>query len=304
MEPNSTTAPKTVAQMLEEAKATRPDIFIPTKEWVNTERPLSPSSLKAFRKCPMNYIEYLIKPYDPSPAMILGSATDCMVLQPGRFEKEFEIMPTFDKRTKVGKEAYAEFFNNRKKGITYIDEQTYDKALNCAKSVYRNADAMYYIERLQKTQVKLNWKDPATGLNNTGYVDGASHPELEDAFILEFKTTRDASQYGFIKEAANLDYLMQPGGYTLGYKHSWYEFPDVVFISVETTAPYGVNVHRCDGKYIEMAQKEYLNTLLAFNWCLEHNEWHKTYDFFRFKAAEDIHTYHRMEIPAWVKPKF
>lgn len=289
--------PLTVAQKIEAFKKEDPEIlFKPTKEWINENRPISPSSGKAFRKSPQHYLEYLQTPYVPTPAVILGKAVDVAILEPEKFEDQFFLLPDINLRTNAGKEEKAQLIELNQ-GKTLITVDQYDTAMFCAKSAWQNKTARYYLDRLVKTQLKLSWKDPASEFKNVGYVDGASDPNDQDFFYLELKSAADASTNKFIRDAQNFDYIMQPGGYTLGAKYSRFEFPDIVYLVVETKSPYPVNVLRCDSKYIEKAQNEYLNTLLAIKYCINNDLWHQSYDFL-------CEPYNTMETPGYFKPKY
>jgi hypothetical protein len=65
---------------------------------------LSYSALKAFAKSPNHYLQYVNREFVETPAMVLGSALHCAVLEPNEYGKRYTIAPKFDRRTKAGKE--------------------------------------------------------------------------------------------------------------------------------------------------------------------------------------------------------
>lgn len=291
--------PKKFLDQIEEFKnqalVSRLDI---TVDFINNVRPVSYSSLKHFRSSPAHYVEYLLSEKKDTEATMLGKVVHMMILQPERVDEDVFIMPELNLRTNADKATKARLLEENK-GKLLITKDTYLLAIEITKSVYRDKDAMYYINRLIRTEFRLEWTDPETKLKSVGYVDGASDPDDTDFFILDLKTTNDAEKDSFIRSAANFEYHLQCGGYMLGYKRRYFAFPDFIWIVVETSAPYGVNVFRADPKYIQEAQEEYQNTLLAFKYCMDNNEFHKTYDFHRFNLA-----YNRMELPKYVKKVF
>lgn len=274
-----------------------------TLDWVNSNRPVSASSLKQFIKSPQHYIDYILADKKQTTALTKGSLTDVFLLTPNEADRSFEIMPDFgDCRIKVNREAKAEFIeNNEKSGKMLVTLEEYETAMKMVESVYRDKDAMYYLSRVKKTQVELDWVDKASGLRNKGFVDGESIDNSdEEDFILDLKTTRDGSTNKFIRQAHDLGYHIQSGGYTNAYKRKWYKFPAFIFITVDNVAPYSVNVFRADDqKYLKASQEEYLNVLLAFKYCLDHREFDKGYAFHRFMTK-----YNRMELPFYHKPAF
>ena len=84
---------------------------------------LSTSALKAFAKSPNHYIEYVNGERKATPAMELGSAIHCAILEPDEWHDRYTIVPKVDRRTKAGKEAW-ELFQKSSEGKTVLtDEQ-------------------------------------------------------------------------------------------------------------------------------------------------------------------------------------
>jgi len=65
---------------------------------------LSYSALKAYAKSPNHYLMYVGREFVETPAMVLGSALHCLVLEPQEWSKRYITAPKFDRRTKAGKE--------------------------------------------------------------------------------------------------------------------------------------------------------------------------------------------------------
>ncbi len=247
---------------------------------------------------PRHYLKYIEGEFVRTPQMLLGSAVDIMLLTPKESDNKIVVMPDLNLRLKADRATRDEFILNNKGRLVITDEQM-ETALLAVKSVYNDTDAMYYLERIVNTQVPMLWTDKASGLKTKGFVDGESDGLDKDYFIMDLKTAASAEQNAFVRQAYQMDYHLQAGGYTLGYRLQKFMFPDYINLVVETTAPFGVNVFRADNRYIEKAQSEYLNTLLAFKYCLDNKEFNKTYNFHRFSTK-----YHRMELPGYAKTVF
>ena len=107
------------------------------------ERPLSYSSLKEFAKSPRHYLDYLNRKKETTPAMQFGSMVHCLLLQPDKFDTQFAIMPTIDKRTKDGKEAYNKFLEEAV-GLEVVMENDYNDAKAITDNVLSNASLRNY----------------------------------------------------------------------------------------------------------------------------------------------------------------
>lgn len=263
-------------------------------------RPLSYSSLKQFQKSPQHYIEYILKKRTATDAMYLGNLFDCILLTPERFEETYHVYKKIDGRTKAGKEQKLEIQDIWDSGKVCVSEDMYYTAKKMVTSVLMDDDAMYYIDKFKYTQSKIEWTHKPTGLKSIGYYDGESDKEDKDYFIADIKSAADASEWKFIKQAHDLGYHIQAGGYTMGAKIKYFKFPDFVNIVVESSAPYGVNVLRATKEYLELAQNEYEQSLVAFKYCLDNNLWHKSYSFIRFDSLR----YAQLTLPSYFKPKF
>lgn len=263
------------------------------------KRPLSYSAMKSFQKSPSHFLEYITKPRTPAtPAMIQGSIFDVMLLTPKDFDDKYHIMPKIDKRTKAGKEEYANQLDQAGDKFCITEEQ-FETSINMLESITKNKDAMYYINKFKFNQTKLEWTDHQTKLKCIGYTDGESDIEDQDYFMADIKSAASAEEDEFIRAAHKFGYHLQTGAYTSAAKQRYFKFPDFIHIVIESSAPYGVNVFRSSSEYIEQAQEEWHQTLIAFKYCLDNNLWHMSYDFHRLGLS-----YFAMNLPGYYRPKF
>lgn len=264
------------------------------------KRPLSYSSLKQFYKSPRHYIEYITgEKTPPTPAMVLGNVLDCMLLTPQDFEDTYNVMPVFlhDGRTKAGKEERAAAAIAGQGKISITDEM-YRTSLGMLKSLYNDNDAMQYIEHIKYAQSTIIWTDPKTKLKSISKLDAQGNIEEPNEFIMDLKSAADAEEGAFIRQAHNLDYHLQAGGYTLAVKRKFFRFPDYINIVVESKAPYAVNVFKATSEYLETSQEMYEFLLLAFDMCLKENLWHMGHSFWRLGTP-----YFQMKLPGYFKSK-
>ena len=262
------------------------------------KRPLSYSSLKAFRRSPRHYVQYLIKPFKPTPAMFLGSLVDTLVLTPEKFDKTYFVVPEISRKTKAGREQYEAAMVQAGDRMV-VSREMIDKAKEMVNSLYSHPVAAELLRNKKRTQVRLKWKDTATKLPMIGYVDLETEFEGQD-FVADLKTATSADPDEFMRAVINYEYDFQAGTYLDGYHKSKYRFPKFVWIVVESSEPYGVSVIFASNEMIEFAKEEFYGTLVAFNYCMEHNLFNQSYEF----RLYDTLKFHTAYLPGWKKKKF
>jgi hypothetical protein len=208
---------------------------------------LSYSALKAFAKSPNHYLQYVNREFVETPAMVLGSALHCAVLEPDEYVNRYVIAPKFDRRTKAGKEQ-AEAWELASDGKTHITAEQ-DQAVQAMKHAIRSHDVAFRL--LNKTCPELPVEGEIEGMQFKGVIDA-----LGDIWVVDIKTTTDASPEGFRKQASNLDYHLQAAIYTqlTGRAFRW--------IAVESAPPYNVAVYEPTVDSMDAAHA-YLRNLIA-----------------------------------------
>lgn len=272
--------------------------FVVTQEFIES-RPLSASSIKAFRKSPKHYLMYLKKPFVPSESMILGSVVDVLALTPEEFDKRFFV---FQKATGTGSRAVNQKAKDdaAAKGLMLITPDQVETAKLCVESLYSHDISKQLLEHKKNVQRKLLWRNKENNLPLIGYQDFESNV-WGDKFIVDLKTTRSADPDEFSRQAASLDYEIQAGAYLDAYHKKFYQFPYFIFLAVETSEPYNVSVNFCDTKYVERAKSEFYGSLKAFRYCMDNfPEFNIGYDF----RLMGTMSYFSMDIPRYKKERF
>ena len=263
-------------------------------------RPLSYSSLKAFRKSPKHYIKYLTEEKVDTDVFLMGKLVECLLLEPENVDKRFRVFEKPNLRTNAGKEEMEQILADaNEKGYALVDRSIMETAKKSAEAVMSYDTSKALIEGKIKSQIRLKWKDHKTNLPLIGYVDFETKA-WESDFIVDLKTTKDADPDEFIKSAVKFDYHIQCGSYMEGYPRVKFKFPHFAFLAVETSEPFNVSVMFCDNDYIQKAKDEFLGTLLAFKRCLDLQQFDQGYEF----RLMDTKPYHSMALPGYYKPKF
>ena len=200
---------------------------------------LSFSALRAFSKSPNHYLEYERKKAeggDPSPAMHFGRLAHSLVLEPEKFGKDWAVAPQCDRRTKAGKATWADFLESATgREVASFDDFKRAKAVAESVSAHPESERLFSGSKFEK---KLNGK--IGGFEFLGFADisGAD-------FIVDLKTTRDASHHAFQRDAFNGLYHIQAAIYLkLTGLENYY------IIAAESVAPYNVGIFEMDSEMI------------------------------------------------------
>lgn len=244
------------------------------------ERPLSYSSLKEFAKSPKHYLDYLNRKKETTPAMLFGSMIHCLLLEPFKFDDQFAVMGNIDRRTTEGKKAYNEFVENSA-GKDVVTESDYNDAKNIVNNAMSNkeiADAVNNCSAFEQ-----EFRTEIFELPIRGFFDGVA-----DDYILEVKTTNDATPKTIINDFYNRQYHMQAGLYNLVAEKP------IKYLIIETKAPYDSYIASPSNDYIENGKNFLLDNIESFKYCMEYNDFNRGYDY-HYESPIVI------DLPKWAK---
>ena len=233
-----------------------------TNEEYHAHPALSKSGLDRMAISPAHYQAWLTEPRIETPAMKFGTAAHCCILEPDRFLVEYERLPNIDRRTKAGKETYAELESTGK--------------------ILLSADDWIAIHKMHESVMN----HPAArellseGIAETSHfstIDGVAvkcRPDwLNKPIVADLKTTQDASLSGFSKSIANYRYAVQAAFYSDILASLGHDVVAFLFIAVEKTAPYAVGVYELDDMSLEIGREQYQRDLDTYRRCVESGEW-------------------------------
>ena len=192
---------------------------------------ISLSALKAFARSPNHYIQYCHTRREPSPAMTLGSAIHCAILEPQELDKRYAFLPKINRRTKQGKEAFDQF-QELHAGKEILPQTEYEKLLLTRDAVSRNPAAAGLLK--QALGFEIVREEVIYGNTPWKGIADIVGPD----FVADLKTAKDASPEGFQRAAHNLMYHEQAAAYRKLFK-----VPKFYWIVVETDAPWNVSVY-------------------------------------------------------------
>ncbi len=226
---------------------------------------ISKSGLDLINRSPAHYRWARENPQDPSPAMRFGTLAHLAVLEPDRFNSECIVLPTLDRRTKAGKEAWEEFqANHPDQELLTNDEHTHITAIRDA--VRAHPIARKLLDQIDQVEASTFWTDPATGVECRCRPDAI----LGNGMLIDLKTTDDAGP-GFHRSVAKYRYHVQAAFYGDGM--GGMEERPMVFIAVEKKAPYLVSCNIIGPDSLVAGREAYRRNLDTYAKCVESGIW-------------------------------
>lgn len=236
------------------------------------EHILSKSRLDLINKAPSLYKRKYIDGVDDNtetPALLLGKAVHCRILEPAEFGKRFTIAPSLDRRTKDGKEKWEKFMQDAD-GLSILtkEQDTIIEGINA--SVMSHPAASYLLRLKGVSEVMVNWTDEVSGLPCRGIFDRLTTTSI----IIDLKTTDDASPKGFARSCHKYRYNVQAAFYMDGFERAYNEpCEGFFFIAVEKAPPHLVAVYYLSAEDIQRGRDAYRQNIEALEACLNIDEW-------------------------------
>jgi len=219
-------------------------------------------------------------PQPATSAMKLGSAIHMDILQPAEFLNHYAISPKFDKRTKKGKEDFAEFTKkNMFKNV--ISESDYELITEISLRVFKDSLVKSLLKNGEPEKI-IQWHNENYDVNCKGMLD--YYRESAD-MIVDLKTTQDASYNGFMRSVRKYKYHKQAAYYMDAVKA--YRF---IIIAVEKTPPFSINVFELGDDMIDEGRDMYNHELEVYKYCEENDYWPGAgFDPLNKKSERTIH---------------
>jgi len=244
----------------------------------------SSSTLKSVKKSPLHYANEKHKETD---ALVFGQAYHAYVLEKEKFENEFYVLD----ETEILNELYLEGAKKPRSTAKYrqwvaeMEEKNSGKIALSLDDWYRlramRARLMesFYIRALinQKGAVELShYADIKTSAGEDIKLKARPDKFIERKRVcIDLKTTSDASNDGFQREAVKWKYHISAAlyldilenTYTPGLPWTF------IFIAQEKTPPYAFNIFEADVNFIGQGRYEYEMLALLWNECKKRDEW-------------------------------
>jgi hypothetical protein len=229
------------------------------------------SRLKLFRRAAAHARHDQLHPPDQTAAMALGSATHAAILEPESFELGYCRGIKVDKRTTVGKAAWAEFVvENASRAI--LDPDDWDSCIAMRDAAWAHPLISEILKGPGMNEVVAIWDDPETGLRCKARMDRISAWDGW-TWAWDVKTTRDASPRGFRAAIANYDMHCQAAHYLNGLT-ALADIPRRCgLIAIEKEAPHCPAIHEICGDDLDQGRYEVSQWMLAYKHAQSSGVW-------------------------------
>ena len=228
------------------------------------------SELWELRKSPAHYIYAVHNPPKETAALAFGTASHKYILETDDFWNEYALAPEVDRRTKAGKEAWAEHLAQLgEKSSISISDYTTIQEMN--ESIIANATAKELL-KTGKHEVPITWTDPVTGELCKCRPDCITEYNGEK-YIVDYKTTTSCEDGHFERSCRYYGYKLQAAMYTEGMFQSTFESYKFAFVAQEKNPPYAVRVYFCDQGFIDEGMEIYRELINKFHECKITGSW-------------------------------
>ena len=237
---------------------------------------LSSSDLKRLAQSPLHYKTSKAGPHEETEAMRLGTAVHSAVLEPDSFNELYSKTPEGDRRSKAFKAAWAEL---EEKGKIPLSPNDFEAIQGMARSIQEHPLAGRWLSG-GTAEISGYWTQhiDSDGLNTDilckcrpDYIK-----ELGNQYaIIDLKTTRSAEPRYFGKAAYwDYQYHISAAHYLTGMeKLRGVRAQGFIFIAVEKTPPYAVNVFEASEEFIRAGTETNQELYKIFASCQASGNW-------------------------------
>ena len=231
---------------------------------------MSNSKLTPLERSGAHFLASLESNDEPTRAQVIGKLIHTMVLEPEMVEKRYVLAERkLNFRTKEDKELREKTIAEDKHLVGFDDvclSRDMDEAIN------NHLGGSTLLKTTEgDSEVSAFWTDEETGIECKGRFDFLS----KNGFIVDLKTTVDASYDEFQRSITKFKYYRQAAMYMDAYKAiTGKKSLGFVIVAVEKTAPFGVACFEIDDKALEQGRREYKALLHKYKVFKDNNDFH------------------------------
>jgi len=260
----------------------------------DTDR-ISNSSLGVFRASVRRYwatyVDGSLTPPAATDAMDVGSALHMAVLQPDKWAESVVIEPKIDRRTKAGKEAYAQFFGAsanagvvvtdnsgtkagyRDRGQMVITRDDAQAVMDMAAAIKHNPLAAKLLDPSRgDAELPLTWTDEATTLRCKCKLDLITEDD-DEVVIVDLKTAHDATPDGFGRAIVNYGLHHQAAFYSDAVRLMTEKPVRFVWAVFDKAPPHEVILYELDDEGLELGRSENKIAMRRLADCYDFDAW-------------------------------
>ena len=253
---------------------------------------MSSHMLMKFMRSPRHYIEAKKNPREPTPAMRFGTLVHSLTLEPENIIEKITYEPDVDRRTKIGKEFFAEWNANLQKGDVVVakGERSYDLQRSLGEDYLvvthdklESAKAM--ADRVRNSYAFQCYEDSDPAYEMCGFCEIVTpggtvqlrcKPDIrlkKIPIFCDLKTTEDARVDKFRWSIKNYDYLLQLAFYQLVIETIEGRGHEAQILAIETEAPYEMVCYDIPQVLLDYERQRIFSALSQFAVCEATNTW-------------------------------
>ena len=208
-------------------------------------------------------------PEPPTPALTFGQLLHAMVLQPETVGRDFAVAPNVDRRTKGGKEMWADFEASAE-GKTIVTTDMVEQAVAMRDKLMSND----YVRQLLdgEREKPFFWVDELTQEECKCRVDCLTSINGMD-IIVDLKTAENADTDTFMRHTIKYGYNLQAAMYGEGVKANTGRECAFVFIVIEKKAPYAINILQADKAFVLHGFDVFRELIGTYHECKTTGNW-------------------------------
>ena len=212
------------------------------------------------------YHDYLSPDADRkmTDALRFGQAFHLAILEPEEFNKRVEW---WDKHKTTTSKGFQEAAAAMPERMLLCPSVWKEKLLDMLDAYLANPETRALLEMEADNEVTMVWTDKETGVECKGRLDRAA---IKSALLIDFKTTKDASEQGFRKSIQDFGYHTQAAFYMSGYEEVFGEKPSAfAFPLVEKEPPYLTNLVQLSQEALEAGEYVFRRNLQRYADCID-----------------------------------
>ena len=247
---------------------------------------ISRSSLFQMSRSPAHFKYAMENKEQETDALRFGTMFHTFVLEPELFEKNYVFVDKIGRRTKEGKALFEEIAESGKQIVTAEEFETISAMRD---SIDNNKYAMALLKG--KKEISYYWQDEMTGIECKCRPDCIT-PIGDLNIIVDLKSCTNAETTAFMKDALKFGYDLQSAQYKTGVELIEGKPHKFVFIAVEKTAPYGLNILEADEIFIRKGYDDFRTYLGMLKHCRDTDNW---YSYTGETGRPNV-----LNLPAWL----
>jgi len=230
------------------------------------------SDLWVINRSPMHFKKRMEEERKQTKTLAFGSAAHKWILEANTFYQEYWVTPKVDRRTKAGKQVWADFEEVRDQNdLTIISNEDFETIFAMGQVLLQNTLAAQLLTGEHERE--FYWTDDLTGEKCKCKCDCITKYNGMP-IIVDYKTADSCEDGHFERSARKYGYQFQAGMYCEGVFQNTLEEHGFAFVAQEKTEPYAVRVYICDPEWIRRGYDKFRELIGIYHECKQTGNWY------------------------------